>query len=111
MPCISSCCAAHSACTSAEPNGSGPERIEGRIEWDRRHFLPHAVLEADHERLVDVEVDPVARAPRAVDREAPVVVREHRVQPAAVRPTGLETCAPEELDHLAPAAVLAAHRR
>ena len=37
----------------------GPERIELLVKWDRGHFGPLAVADADDERLVDVEVDPV----------------------------------------------------
>src|SRR5437763_12407637 len=111
MPFISRCWAAQSATTSGESNGSGPERIERGVEWNGSHFLPHPVLETDHERLVDVELDLVARAPRAVHGEAPLVVREDGVHTTPVRTAGLEACAPEELDDLAAAAVLAAHRR
>src|SRR3954453_10142327 len=111
MPFISRCCARQSATTSGEPNGSGPERIERRVEWNGGHFLPHAVLEADHERLVDVELDSVARAPRAVHGEAPLVVRDDSVETAPIRPAGRGPRTPEELDDLATAPVLAAHRR
>src|SRR5437867_2971465 len=93
------------------PTPSGPECIEDRVERYGRDFLPHSVLEADHERLVDVEVDAVAPPPRAVDGEAPLVVCDDGVQFAAVRAVGLEAGAAQELDDLAAAAVLAAHHR
>src|SRR5436309_11926009 len=110
MPFISRCCASQSATTSGESNGSGPECIERGVERDGGDFLPHAVLEPDDECLLDVEVDPVPRSPGAVDGETPLVVRQHRVQPAAVGPVRLETGSPEKLDHVAPSVVLAAHR-
>src|SRR5437868_3758223 len=109
MPCISACCDSASATTSGESNRSGPERIEGGIERHGRDLLPHAVLEADHERLLDVELDLVARAVGAVDGESPIVVRENGEQLAAVGPVRLETGSAEKLDDLAPPAVLAAH--
>src|SRR5438270_6644150 len=111
MPCISLCCATVRATTSAESNGSGPERIERGVERDGGDFLPEAVGEADDERLVDVEVDAVAAAPRAVDRDAPRVVRHDGVQLAAVGAACLEAGATQELDDVAAAAVLAAHDR
>ena len=74
---ISACCAAHSACASGESTGSGPERIEGGVERHRSDGADQAIREPEHERLVDVQRDAVSRAPRAVDSETPVVVREH----------------------------------
>src|SRR3954467_11148243 len=103
MPFISRCCARQSAMTSGESNGSGPERIECGVERDRGHFLPHAVLEADHECLIDIELDSVACAPRAVDGAPPFVVGNDRVQTAAVRAAGLEPGASEKLDDFATA--------
>src|SRR5437763_14477063 len=111
MPCISVCCATVSAATSAESNGSGPERIEGGVERDGGDFLPEAVGEADDEGLVDVEVDAVAASPRAVDRDTPRVVRHDRVQLAAIGAAGLEAGAAQEFDDLAAAAIFAAHDR
>ena len=48
----------------------GPEPLEGGVERDGGHVLPQPVGDPDHERLVDVELDPVAAAGRAVDRDA-----------------------------------------
>src|SRR5579863_2759812 len=110
-PRSSACCAPASACTSAESKGSAPERIEARVERDRSHFLPATVLTADDERLIDVELDPVPAPHRAVDRDRPLVVGEDRMQPAAIRATGLYPRPPQEFDHRARAAVLAAHHR
>ena len=68
----SSACAPRTArVTSGVSNGSGPERIERGVERDGRDVLPQPSCEPDDERLVDVEVDAVARAPRAVDGDAP----------------------------------------
>src|SRR5947209_2970747 len=110
-PRISSCCASVSSRTSALSNGSGPERIERGVEGDGRDLLPPAVLATDDERLVDVELDAVARAVRAIDGDRPLTVCEHGAQLAAIRPVRLEPGTTQELDHRARPVVLAAHHR
>src|SRR4051794_8452831 len=70
----SACCAAVSATASGESKGSGPETLKGGVERDGGDLVPEAVADADDERLVDVEVDAVARADCAVDGDRPVVV-------------------------------------
>src|SRR5262249_17439423 len=72
---------------------------------------PAPVGDPDHERLLDVEVDPVAASRCAVEGDGPLVVGQDRVEVAPVGVAGLEPCAAKERDDLAPAAVLAAHHR
>src|SRR5258705_10570445 len=102
MPRISSCWAAASATTSGSSKraaaSSGPEGIERRVEGHRSDLRPEPVLAADDERLVDVELDAVARSDGAVHGERPLVVRQHGAQGAAVRASRFQPRAAEELD-------------
>src|SRR5262249_6131691 len=73
-------------------------------------LLPPAVLEADDERLVDVEVDPVPGSAGAIDGQSPPVVREDGLELAVVGAVRLDARAAEKLDHRAAPVILAAHR-
>ena len=85
------------------------KRSKARVERDGGHVLPQPVAIRITSACSTSRSIPVAAARRAVDRDRPLVVRENGVEPAPVRAAGLDPGAPEELDHVAAAAVLAAH--
>jgi hypothetical protein len=89
---------------------SAPEGVErGRVARHRQDLLQLVALEAEDERLRDVELAPVAAADRAVERDDELVAAPDVDDVRPVGAAGELGRASEELEDLGPAAVLARH--
>ncbi len=92
--------------------GLGPEGVEReRVERNGENLLPAPVVDADEQRLVDVELAAVPPPAGAVDRDGPLVVGEHVAQLRLVGRVAERLCRLEQVEDRTAALVDPGHRR